>query len=377
MAPDVFGKFNRRPDLDGLRGVAVILTIFLHYVSRSGYFPYLGPTRVALFLDSFWSGVDIFFVLSGFLIGGIILDNDHADNFYRVFYLRRTLRILPVAFLTIAFSYLVIPFFDLTVLWHVQVPPYAYLLFINNFWTANGLNAYPPLGPMWSLAIEEQFYLIAPAFILSVSPRARNIALLSVLFISPILRMCELHYSIWDFTIFRLDGFSAGMLVAVLLRDAHFEEFAARRLMTINASVVSVMIAALIFSISPGYSLRERVAFGISLNSLAAAGVILFLHLNGNSLLSHALSRSWLVAIGRLSYFMYLMHLPILMCVWILPGPRPIQPLLAFGICLLYAWASWRFLESKLIHFGKRFSYHRPALIGTTGSAASRGASDP
>jgi peptidoglycan/LPS O-acetylase OafA/YrhL len=81
---------------------------------------------------------------------------------------------------------------------------------------------------------------------------------------------------------------------------------------------------------------------------------------------------------GRLSYFMYLMHLPILMCVGILPGPRIIQPLLAFGICLLFALASWRFLESKLIHFGKLSSYHRPTLISTIGLvAAIGGASDP
>ena len=72
MVPGGFKKTDRRRDLDGLRGVAIILTIFLHYVSRSSYFHYLGPKPVALFLDSFWSGVDIFFVLSGFLIGGII-----------------------------------------------------------------------------------------------------------------------------------------------------------------------------------------------------------------------------------------------------------------------------------------------------------------
>jgi peptidoglycan/LPS O-acetylase OafA/YrhL len=231
---------------------------------------------------------------------------------------------------------------------------------------------------MWSLAIEEQFYLIAPAFILLVSTRARNITLLAIVLISPLLRMLDLHYSPWDFTVFRLDGFSGGMLVAVLLRDARFGEFAARSRRIINAFIISVFVAALIFSITPGYSLRERVAFGISLNSLAAAGVILFLHLNRNCSLSHALSRPWLVAMGRLSYFLYLMHLPILMCVATLRCPRLMQPLLAFGICLLYAWASWRFLESRLIHFGKRFSYHRPALIVTTGSAAATcGVSNP
>src|SRR3984957_4325430 len=272
MAPDGFKELDRRRDLDGLRGVAIILTIFLHYVSRSGYFHYLGPKPVALFLNSFWSGVDIFFVLSGFLIGGIILDSGHADNFFRVFYSRRALRILPVAFLAIAFCYLVIPFIDLTVLSYSQVPPYAYVLFINNLWTANGLHAYVPLGPLWSLAIEGQFYVIAPAFILLVNSRARNIMLLAIVFFSPILPMCKFHYSFWDFTIFRLDGFSAGILVAVLLREANLKELAIRYLMTINALVFSVLIAALIFSVAPGYSFRERVAFGISLNSLAAAG---------------------------------------------------------------------------------------------------------
>lgn len=378
MAADGLEKPDRRRDLDGLRGVAIIFTIFLHYVSRSGYFPYLGPKPVALFLDSFWSGVDIFFVLSGFLIGGIILDDGRADNFFRVFYLRRALRILPVAFLAIAFCYLVIPFIDLTALRHAQVPAYAYLLFINNFWTANGLNAYPPLGPMWSLAIEEQFYLIAPAFILSVNARARNLTLLAIVSTSPVLRLCHLHFSPWDFTLFRLDGFSAGMLVAVSLRNARFADFAARRRMTINVSVIGAVIAALIFSSTPGLSLRERIAVGISLNSLSAAGVILFLYVNPKSLLSRALSRPWLVAMGRLSYFLYLMHLPILMCVGILPGPRSIQPLLAFGICVLFAWASWRFLESRLIHLGKLVAYHRPALIGATESAsATRGMGNP
>jgi peptidoglycan/LPS O-acetylase OafA/YrhL len=353
----------RRPDLDGLRGVAVLLIIFLHYVTTSGNYPYLGPRPVALFLQSFWSGVDIFFVLSGFLIGGIILDNGAAENFFGVFYLRRALRILPVAYLTIAFAYLVIPLFNATLLSLSQVPPYSYLLFINNFWTANGLDFYPPLGPMWSLAIEEQFYLMAPAFILLAGKRVRNITLLAIVVVSPLLRLRGLHFSPWDFTFFRLDGFSAGMLVAVLLRSARFCGFAARSRTIINAAVISVVLATLVFDITPSYPPGERIAVGISLNSLSAAGVILFLHLNRNSSLSHGLSWSWLVAVGRVSYFLYLMHLPILMCVATLPCPRWLQAVLGFGICLLCAWASWRFLESPLIHLGRRFAYRRPALM--------------
>ncbi len=135
--------------------------------------------------------------------------------------------------------------------------------------------------------------------------------------------------------------------------------------MTINIFVIGVMIGAVIFSITPMFSLRERVAFGVSLNCLATAGAILFLYLSRNSLLSRALSRPWLVAMGRMSYFLYLMHMPILMCVATLGIPGSMSPLIAFGLCLLYAWASWRFLESKLIEFGKRVSYQRfPPVTG-------------
>lgn len=361
-----FDGVDRRRDLDGLRGIAILLTISLHYVSRSGYFSYLGPPPVELFLDSFWSGVDIFFVLSGLLIGGIILDNGRAGNFFRVFYLRRALRILPVALLTIAFSYLVIPLLAAPIpVWRGEVPPYAYLLFINNFWTADGFSAYPPLGPMWSLSIEEQFYLIAPAFILLINTGARNLALLTIVVISPLLRMCDLGVSFWDFTLLRLDGFSAGILVAVLVRDARFSEFAARNRRMINIVVAGLAAITLMFSISL-HNPRTQVALGISLNSLSAAGAVLFLHINRTSALSRMLSRQWLVATGRMSYFLYLMHLPILTCViyvWGQGGLR--QVVFAFAISLLAAWGSWRFLESPLINIGKKFPYQHPESINT------------
>src|ERR1700722_18106517 len=122
MAGDSVHQLERRPDLDGLRGVAIIFTVVFHYLVSGGFYSHLGPEPVLLFLGSLWSGVDIFFVLSGFLIGGIILDNGRADNFFRVFYLRRALRILPVAFLAIAFSYLIVPLLNLTFLWYAQTP---------------------------------------------------------------------------------------------------------------------------------------------------------------------------------------------------------------------------------------------------------------
>jgi peptidoglycan/LPS O-acetylase OafA/YrhL len=277
---------ERRKDLDGLRGLAVALTILLHYVSRSGFFPHLGPPHLAQILDSAWAGVDIFFVLSGFLIGGIILDHGSSDAFFRVFYLRRALRILPAALLTIGFSYLVLPLLNPSILWPAHVPLYAYLLFINNFWTALGYQSYAPLGPMWSLAIEEQFYFLAPSLLVSCKPRIRNVFLVTVVLISPLLRYWHPGFSGWDFTLFRLDGFALGILLAALTRDPFCMAIASKNRRTITALAVSLSAAALLFASILSYTPSERVAFGVSLNSLATAGLILLLHVDPNSFLS-------------------------------------------------------------------------------------------
>jgi peptidoglycan/LPS O-acetylase OafA/YrhL len=349
----------RRLDLDGLRGIAVLLTLLLHYVSRSGAFNLPGSEPLTLLLDSFWSGVDIFFVLSGFLIGRIILAEGGADNFIQIFFIRRALRILPVAYLTMVFSYTVIPLLNPSALWYVGTPPHAYLLFVNNFWTASGHTAYSPLGPLWSLAIEQQFYLLAPALLLWSRPVARNATLVLIVLISPLLRSGDLGFSAWDFTPFRLDGFATGILSAALIRDARFVKWAATNPTTISWLSSGLVAAALLFSCSPQYCAAQRLAWGISLNSLAAGGIIIFLHTRTGSLLSAALSRPWLVLMGRYSYFIYLMHLPILVYVltaWV-RGPSLGAIALAFGITLFGAWGSWRFMESRLIGVGRKIPY--------------------
>jgi peptidoglycan/LPS O-acetylase OafA/YrhL len=353
------GGLDRQRNLDGLRGVAILLTLFLHYVCRSGIFTYLGPPPVAALLDSAWAGVDIFFVLSGFLIGGIILDEGKAEGFFGLFYLRRMLRILPVAFLTLAFSYIVLPLLNPTILWHVQVPPYAYLLFINNFWTALGRISYAPLAPMWSLAIEFQFYLLAPALLRSASPALRTTTLVAVILLSPLLRLGAVWFSAWDFTFYRLDGFATGILLASLLRSAYFRELVKQHRAAVHTIIAASIVTAVLFASYPYNLTSQQVARGVSLNSIAAGAVILFLYMHPGGLLSKALSQSWLVVSGRYSYFLYLMHTPILMYTMSAynGGPPALRPLLALGLSYFGAWASWRFLESKLIRLGKRASY--------------------
>ncbi len=294
----------------------------------------------------------------------VSIDEGRAENFFRIFYLRRALRILPVAFLTIAASYLILPLVDPTYLHEASVPPYAYLLFINNYWTAAGSHAYGPLEPMWSLAIEEQFYLIAPAFLVLTKPRVRTAALALIVLLSPLLRASATRISPWDFTPLRFDGFAVGMLVAMAVRSPRFTSasLAARRQWLL--CVLGAAAVALLFSISP-HRPAVQVAWGVSLNSLAAGGVILALQLAPRSWLSRALSAEWLTTLGRFSYALYLLQVPLYICVLSLWGQRlgGLTPLVAFAMCLFCAGLSWRFLESPLLKFGRRFAYREHSAV--------------
>lgn len=351
---------ERRSDLDGLRGIAILLTVILHYVARWGYFDSIRPEILRDLLDSFWSGVDIFFVLSGFLIGGIVLDNGSAPNFFRVFYTRRALRILPIAFFTIAVCYWLLPLAVPRLEGRGHVPPYAFVLFINNFWTSNGVASYPPLSPMWSLAIEEQFYLVAPALLFYARARARVPALIAIIVLSPIVRSFDLGPSIWDFPLFRLDGLCAGVLVAILVRDGRFCAWVrrhARELAVATAGIVSIM---LFFAMFPVRSSQNQVAWGVWLNSLGTAAIILYLHFHRASTLARALSTRPLVLVGRVSYCIYLMHIPVLFLVTDLRSWQHAAwqlPVAAFTVTSVLAWISWRFVESPLIQAGKMLVY--------------------
>ena len=349
---------GRRADIDGLRGIAIVLTIILHYITRGGHVPvYYLPTPLFNLFDSFWFGVDIFFVLSGFLIGGIILDNKSTGNFFKVFYLRRALRILPVALFTILFAYLVMPAIGVSFPHENQVPAPAYFLFINNYWTASGVRTYPPLGPMWSLAIEEQFYLVAPLIMLMMGRYYLITALSFILLASPWIRLSSNWLSVWDFTLYRLDGLSAGILVAMMLRNQQFIAYAKANRQNMRAFVLLIVASMLLFHMSSEFTLSQRVAFGVSLNSLAAAGIILYLSTSADSRMSAFLSHSWLVKLGHWSFFLYLMHMPILICVRATKMPSPLIPTVSMAICLMCAWLSWRYFESPLIGLGRQKNY--------------------
>src|SRR5215469_7550470 len=159
------------PALDGIRGLAVLFVIAFH--SRA---PFLNTSEIPFSLFQFlglgWSGVDLFFVLSGFLITGILLDTRRAPGYFRVFYARRALRIFPLYFAYLLLILVVLQgifvVFVRTNPWQ-HVNPLLYLTYSMNW--VSGLDD-QWLGHLWSLAVEEQFYLIWPAAVWFCSRRS-------------------------------------------------------------------------------------------------------------------------------------------------------------------------------------------------------------
>ena len=201
------------PAFDGLRGIAILAVILYHCQSL------LQGTFLEKFVVWGWSGVNLFFVLSGFLISGIILDSGPTSGFYKNFYARRSLRIWPVYLMLLFLHYFFFPFVFSGYRWMfhtVSGAPWLYmLLFVQNLWPI----ALPgSIGPTWSLAIEEQFYLFWTPIARRLPPRWLLLAGAAMLATSPLVRLYYGDRFTATNTLTHLDGLAIGSLLAIALR---------------------------------------------------------------------------------------------------------------------------------------------------------------
>jgi peptidoglycan/LPS O-acetylase OafA/YrhL len=201
------------PELDGLRGIAIAVVLLYHC------HPKFESSHLDIVAKWGWVGVNLFFVLSGFLITGIIVDSRDDPHFFRNFYARRGLRIWPVYFLLLLLNFFVVPFAFGNFWWAVHemraAPWTHYIFFIQNLLFA----AMPgTLGPTWSLAIEEQFYV----FWAPIARFAKNAVLLPLLIAvfvaSPFIRLANTGFLTEVHTLTHLDGLAIGSLIALSLR---------------------------------------------------------------------------------------------------------------------------------------------------------------
>jgi len=316
------------PELDGVRAIAALLVMLFHAV-QSGLLPLPFSVSVGQ------TGVDLFFVLSGFLITSILLKANPGDwSEVRTFYTRRVLRIFPLYYLALLLYW---PLF--------QKPSWFFWVYLQNFWISFGRIANGPVH-FWSLAIEEQFYLVWPFLVLFVSRKRLLPILTGTIIFAAVLRfgLALGHHNVFVLTFTRLDGLSAGAILATLNSRHSLVRWA--RLM------LSAAAFALIASAILGHFFRNTenaifVALKYTLLTTVYAGAVGWLLCRPESTAAKLLSVRWLRYIGRISYGLYVYHPFVFTWTYShFPG-APVLERVSLGVALslLIATVSWYAFE--------------------------------
>ncbi len=300
------------PALDGIRGLAILFVIAFHArvaFSSTAEIPYLGFRLLGLG----WSGVDLFFVLSGFLITGILLDSRQSPRYFRTFYLRRILRIFPLYFgylfliLVVArFAWLAYAGSDL---WK-STNPWWYFTYLLNWKRDHGYNDLV-LGHLWSLAIEEQFYCVWPAVVWFVPRRHLKWLCLAVASGALAARIFLGSHGYDSETIYRMtpgrmDTLAFGAFVAVGVRDfrAALDRWANRVLAFSAAGFLAIWVV----NRGPVWSDLAMRTAGASLIAVIYASFVFRGATLREGIVHRLLSWPLLRQCGKYSYAMYVLH---------------------------------------------------------------------
>jgi peptidoglycan/LPS O-acetylase OafA/YrhL len=290
------------PELDGIRGIAILLVMICH----SGM--WLPDSTLLHVLRQGKMGVDLFFVLSGFLITRILLDARGQAHARRNFYIRRGLRIWPLYF-----AYLTLAFVVFRRILPPHFSPWAHLLFVQNLFYFSGMG--PFLDPAWSLAVEEQFYLVWPWLAFSLRRETLLRICAAVLMLSPVLR-CVLNLRgadynfIYNHTLCRLDGIALGSAIACWVGETGFDP---SRLRGFARWAVPVGTAGYVLCNLTEPAFRFAIEVRYSFTALAFGGVVcLALYLEGAAGgFARVLRTKPLTYLGRISFALYLFNFPI------------------------------------------------------------------
>jgi peptidoglycan/LPS O-acetylase OafA/YrhL len=366
------------PALDGLRGLAILLVFFYHYAGGLQHTAHATSMHVFGAIFGFgWSGVDLFFVLSGFLITGILFDTQDDPAYYKKFYVRRSLRIFPIYYIFLAVYGL---FAFLRLDGHFHLGHLAFLFYLGYpatlLWPA--LESVSPsvhFTHLWSLCAEEQFYLIWPWVVSKLkTPFLIVGACLAAISVAPALRtffvLHDLHAWEYAFLPSRMDALAVGALIAILMRGpgkSLTEKWATPMFLASSLFVAAICIV------------RRTVYHADGLISTAgftfiaiAYGALLILAIRPGSLLERVFSMPLLRLFGKYSYGIYLFHFPL--SEFLSPKREIFISLThSFAIgsitfilaCLIInltiAAISFKFIESPIIGLKKRFEYNEDA----------------
>ena len=350
---------RRMVALDGLRGLMTILVILSHYF---GEVPH-GVTAVMLG----WLAVDMFFVLSGFLIGRLILDRKDHANFFAVFYLRRFCRIIPPYVITVLalFALLALirqPWVDA----EIRFPLWSYLTFNQNFFMiATASIGAHWLAPTWTLAVEEHFYLVIPALLVFVPGRRLRSVLIGILLAAVLLRAAIVWFGVLPemaglvLLPCRADVLLAGVLAAIAYRSGSVPW--QRLQLPLRLTPIAMLAGTTGLRLLDNGSFE---AFGPLLLAIGCAAFLLTIVIGAPE--ARRFHSPVLRFFGNNGYCLYLTHLPVLgLMHGVILGAKPdiatpsqwLVTLAALPVCTLVGWAMTRLIEEPITAYGRSWRW--------------------
>ena len=358
-----------RPELDALRFFAFFSVFLFHAAPRTlDFYSAAGaPTWLSNLLISIFGagayGVDLFFALSAYLITSLLLRERATTGALdlRGFYLRRILRIWPLYLVFVAFAALI------ALIIPQQHLPFhyvaAYCLLAGNWsYVFYGLPASFAV-PLWTISIEEQFYLAWPLAIRKATVRSMTVIAISLLVVANTWRIWlaahaaptdQMEYN----TFTRLDPIAWGVLIALFSHKLpQFSRGQRIALLGVGAIACIAEYAFSITSVPPKFS-TWKLAVGHPMTALASAVILLAVMGSQNPFLR----KSWLLYLGKISYGLYVLHEFAHFCArYIMPASTPLrvvaQTVISLALTILLAAASYRWLESPFLRLKERFAH--------------------
>ncbi len=315
------GPGKHVPTLDGVRGLAIVMVMVAHFITHGGLMP--ESAEAAWFGNMVMIGglgVDLFFVLSGFLITGILLDAKGSPRFFRNFYMRRVLRIFPLYYGALFVTFFLVPIVlpgdeALARLTGEQAWYWSYMANVRTaFW------GWPPwhIGHFWSLAVEEQFYMVWPLLVFLCPRRLFFWVCVATIAASPVLRVMfwlDGHQAYVNvFTPATMDGLGFGALLALLARAPGGME-RLRRWARPVGSVAGITLIAVLISTGGWDPTHAFIRTGARLLvAISFAGLLVMAASAPSGTIMHRFFASrTMVFFGVYSYGMYVIHQPLIL----------------------------------------------------------------
>jgi peptidoglycan/LPS O-acetylase OafA/YrhL len=372
------------PELDGVRGLAILMVLVFHYVglARRGNAIYAATAHV---VSGMWSGVDLFFVLSGFLITGILVDSVYDRSFFRKFYIRRALRIFPLYYAVLTFALLILP----------RLVPFTSLaartLLSNQVWLwCYGVNIdialkgnvaifqceWVWMHHLWSLAVENHFYLVWPLVVFFCRRTTLFWVCVGCLVAAPVFRVVLVlggaaPIANYVLTPSRLDALAMGGLLSLVVRRGKpLTSYSKPAILALVLTTPALAGLSVWEGALEGENARVQ-CLGYSLLAVWAGGLLMAaISLPAQNLLRRGMRSRVLKSFGKYSYGIYVFHMVMLPWYEDTFSTKRIERLvpsylaaglLHFTLAVVFsfglAYASWHLFEKHFLDLKRFFTY--------------------